>query len=842
MAFNQEAGAVVETGLSTKSRGYQANDAWGIAFSGLGQALSNGLTAYDEGNKAKIEQAAYSEVDAAVNEAMPPDVQGAASDVINQAMLAKEQGAYSETSFRTNIVQKQKALLAQYPQYKPHIQRMFSSALGSNSANDLRTARLQALDEATLGSKEKYKEHMSLIDQNPEIVGSPEFAAFYKQQTGTDFPLGSADFDPVVVRQGIALTKARDAQIEKAGALAEADAKNAKPYGQQIANKFGHKYFSLLNNGPVKDIFDNASKMAAGGLSAEEREQLAQQWNVTKTTGRSALMDQLSNPDDPGLRNLSASDAKAILEMFDQKLATFETALFSDNAGILKSHIRELAGFEEDYKTLRMKEFPNLHRYTLLAKDLPMDVANDIWVSEKGAFVGDAMRDEVRRMLTWEVPNGGANFNDILNEEKANGTGPSQGGKMLDEVTKSIEKMITTPGTDPKIIAKYVRNIFSTENLDFLEKKVSAKDRMVIFNRLVKPSVVEALKASGDVQALEAMERWATWQFGAVTAADRMNLTDANVNSDSVFVKFDPKAGFSVDYNSAELIENVGKQGVVIGNMTNTVEYSQLVSARGSAATLNQYYTQMKPLWEGRGLDPSIEMAKLMGKTATDAGAKEGSLYTRMVRKIYEAINPPEEGPAGAKKAGKPQAAAGGLIGSAQAAIPGSEQTGPVPATTGAQEAIPEGPISPFEFAQSWIGKDENADYEVLGSFLKKAGGMTLDIRTPEGAWCAAFVNAVLSSSGTKGTGKLNARSYLDYGQAVTKPSKGDIVVMKRGNSEWQGHVGFFAGFDENGDIKILGGNQSNKVSIKTYKAADLLGYRRIPNMKNTAPQYAEAE
>jgi len=748
MAFNEQMGAVVETGLSTKSRGYQANDAWGIAFSGLGQALSNGLTAYDEGNKAKIEQAAYAQVDDAVEQAMPPDIQGAASEVINQAMLAKEQGAYSETSFRTNIVQKQKALLAQYPQYKPHIQRMFSSALGSNTANDLRTARLQALDEATLGSKEKYNEHARLIDQNPEVVGSPEFAAFYKQETGNDFQLGSMDFDSVTVRKGIALFKARDAEIVKAGALAEADAKQAKPYGQAISNKFSHKYFSLLNNGPVKELFDNATKMGKDGLDATEREQLAQQWNVTKTTGRSALMDQLSNPDDPGLRNLSASDQKAIIDLFDQKLSTFEQALFSDDAGILKSHIRELAGADEDFQTELMRESPNLFRYTLLAKKLPMDVANNIWTSDKDGFVGDQMRREVRRMLTVELMNGKASFADIIKEEKANGKGPSQAGKMLNAVTQDLETVLTTPGVDPKVVAETVRNVFKPENFDFLEQYVSAKDRMTIFNRLIKPGTVELLKASGDTKALEAVERWATWQFGSVTAADRMNLTDANVNSDSVNITFDPKTGFTVDYSSAALAQNLGKQGIVIGSATNTIEYSQLVSARGSAATLNTYYTQMKPIWEARGLDPAMEMSKLMGKTATDENAKQGSYYTRMIKSIQEWANPTD-----AEGNPKKSSSAGGLVGSAQAATP---------------------PKSLVSYSRD----DDGEEWQSVN--VKEAYGPGRPGRPNEGirtiAQMAAYDTGMENITYTSGKGNTISAAGKKRGQKTTMHSTGDAL------------------------------------------------------------------
>ena len=101
--------------------------------------------------------------------------------------------------------------------------------------------------------------------------------------------------------------------------------------------------------------------------------------------------------------------------------------------------------------------------------------------------------------------------------------------------------------------------------------------------------------------------------------------------------------------------------------------------------------------------------------------------------------------------------------------------------------------------------------------------------------WCAAFVNAVLRESEIAGSESvsnypLTARSFLRWGTKVTDPQPGDIVVFPRGNSSWQGHVGFYlktiqiSGVDY---YMILGGNQDNKVSIVPYRASKALGIRR---------------
>ena len=102
--------------------------------------------------------------------------------------------------------------------------------------------------------------------------------------------------------------------------------------------------------------------------------------------------------------------------------------------------------------------------------------------------------------------------------------------------------------------------------------------------------------------------------------------------------------------------------------------------------------------------------------------------------------------------------------------------------------------------------------------------------------WCAAFVNSVLEESDIESNRShrypLTARAFLDWGQRVSKENikPGDIVVFPRGNSSWQGHVGFYLKTQIVNGVEyylILGGNQSNKVSIVTYRSNRALGIRR---------------
>lgn len=107
-------------------------------------------------------------------------------------------------------------------------------------------------------------------------------------------------------------------------------------------------------------------------------------------------------------------------------------------------------------------------------------------------------------------------------------------------------------------------------------------------------------------------------------------------------------------------------------------------------------------------------------------------------------------------------------------------------------------------------------------------------VKDDETAWCAAFIGAILQRAGLPSTRKLNARSYLEWGEAVdlADAQPGDVVVFSRGNPNgWQGHVGFFVK-RAGAHIEVLGGNQSNAVNVARYPVSRLLSVRRWPAPK----------
>ena len=101
-----------------------------------------------------------------------------------------------------------------------------------------------------------------------------------------------------------------------------------------------------------------------------------------------------------------------------------------------------------------------------------------------------------------------------------------------------------------------------------------------------------------------------------------------------------------------------------------------------------------------------------------------------------------------------------------------------------------------------------------------------------ETPWCSAFLNGVCWLLRLPRSKSAAARSWLAVGAAVelhTARVGWDIVVLTRGSSPTAGHVGVFAGFDPVADtVELLGGNQSDTVTVARFPARSVLGVRRL--------------
>ena len=139
-----------------------------------------------------------------------------------------------------------------------------------------------------------------------------------------------------------------------------------------------------------------------------------------------------------------------------------------------------------------------------------------------------------------------------------------------------------------------------------------------------------------------------------------------------------------------------------------------------------------------------------------------------------------------------------------------------------------------LEIAEKEIGVTEKKGGE-NPRILAYHATTSLKAREDEIPWCSSFVNWCMAIAGIAGTGSAAAISWAAWGQRLTEPREGCVVVIrqrKKGTDQATGsssgnHVAFFKKI-EGGRIFLLGGNQSDSVKVSSFGLAsyDVIAYR----------------
>jgi len=142
-----------------------------------------------------------------------------------------------------------------------------------------------------------------------------------------------------------------------------------------------------------------------------------------------------------------------------------------------------------------------------------------------------------------------------------------------------------------------------------------------------------------------------------------------------------------------------------------------------------------------------------------------------------------------------------------------------------------------FELAQRLVGEIQERPGSADHPFIVWCHeSTTMGAAADEVPWCSSFVNRLAWLLRLPRSKSAAARSWLTVGTPVIDLHDAraayDIVVLQRGTSETQGHVGVFMGIMPMASsvplIQVIGGNQSNGVTVEHYPVTRLLGIRRL--------------
>ena len=145
--------------------------------------------------------------------------------------------------------------------------------------------------------------------------------------------------------------------------------------------------------------------------------------------------------------------------------------------------------------------------------------------------------------------------------------------------------------------------------------------------------------------------------------------------------------------------------------------------------------------------------------------------------------------------------------------------------------------MTPYQFAERFRGEVKelpgSTSSPLIQWFHELAGlGSNESDETP---WCSGFVNAMCWLARATRSKRANARSWLEVGQVIADLSDAavgfDVIILRRFingiDNGVSGHVGFYAGHDS-AFVYLLGGNQSDQVTVARFDRKDIIGIRRL--------------
>lgn len=131
-----------------------------------------------------------------------------------------------------------------------------------------------------------------------------------------------------------------------------------------------------------------------------------------------------------------------------------------------------------------------------------------------------------------------------------------------------------------------------------------------------------------------------------------------------------------------------------------------------------------------------------------------------------------------------------------------------------------------LQIARRELGVHETSGARHTARILEYHAATRLRAQSDEVPWCAAFVCWCLETAGVRSTRSARAADFALYGQPCDLKD-GAIVVFGKTDPDagGSGHAAFCVGL-EPGHVLVLGGNQSNAVSIAKRPAARVVAVR----------------
>jgi len=139
--------------------------------------------------------------------------------------------------------------------------------------------------------------------------------------------------------------------------------------------------------------------------------------------------------------------------------------------------------------------------------------------------------------------------------------------------------------------------------------------------------------------------------------------------------------------------------------------------------------------------------------------------------------------------------------------------------------------VTLLELAQRFVGEvhERNPGDDPFIQWCHASCHLSAD--TPdEVPWCSSFLNRLCWILRLPRSSSAAARSWLTIGRPIDLVDivVGDVVIFARADDPSSGHVGLYVGTSDEQFVMILGGNQTDQVTVTRFFARSIIGIRRL--------------
>lgn len=873
-AFNPSPGGVPSPNMSDQtgaSRGAIPNRAFESLFEGAGALVKGAVTAYDDLNKYNITEevkAGWGKVNEPFDtDNLPKDLTDSAA-TLQSLQTARDQGKLSDVYYTGQLAALSKKLRTQYPQYDQYIDQTFQRITGIKPANAFRNALLSDLEaqQATAADAEKAKDQWIKDNTNFILRSNPYF---FEDPDSYDFDQVKREAYRVRGEDAMLEAQMNDFDFQlKAGQVT--DEQTIEVASNELAHIVDIRINSTANGLSVKgtDLLDQMTKISEDGYTPAEAQEVGTfltqlEAQVTAEVNAALRKGREGDPDHRSFEDmLDPTKTQQLKDRALQPLKDLIKFAYDENWGMFAYALNQIK-LEKDTEVSRIFKSSPEARYANALKEINGELAN-MYITEPG--IKDTILAQSTPELMAGVAMGTRSWGDVVKQmaDSRKDAATKAGGinAMIDLGQGTI---LNGVASDTEF-ANVVKSMYATdEDGKAIFGYIAKEEYPALYNRMFNKAVTQKILESDDQDLIELYYESAQEAF---RGNPQFKAAAGNLQADASFTKdlLAPiQFSFNPDFNRF-IVSRSGEPASFAGmdyqESENFLE-TKMMMANKTIETLNAGLDSLAPILDGIGLSPEEktaevkrlitnlnidleggdfglfgELAKSMGNTTDEQGAAKqfvGDINTLGgVMSEFGGMKVNTKNPDGTSRARandvtilndtpyeltedsfNPEAIKNHLENTV-----GSLKT---------QDMLDA--ETPLKVAEAFLGKKEaNPEHaKAISAFIKNNAG--IDINPAKTAWCAAFLNAVLGASGTKGTGKLNAKSFLTWGVSVSdSPKKGDVVVMNSSEPNaqaWQGHTGIYMGTNPDGTIKVLAGNQGDKVSIIDWDPKWVIDFRR---------------